>query len=88
MDSQSGPPPEGQGLVSAGGWLGFLLCAQGTAFRVLPRPFLFLGGEVYLRIGWDVHPRGIPIRMASALPLSPSLVPPGPAGSLGLCSGD
>ena len=75
-----------RGWWSANEWLGFLSCAQGTGPGLLAKPFLFSGGKVYLRIGWEIHPKGIPVPVDSVL-LLPPLRLPGPTGSPGCCLG-
>lgn len=56
---RAGLLPRVKGQWSASGWLCFLPCAQGTALGGLARPFLFSGGKVYFRIGWEIHPKWI-----------------------------
>lgn len=83
-NSQSGPPPEGQGPVVSRWVTGTPALFQGTAPGVLARPFLFSGGKTHRRTGWEIHPSGFQLIQVLTSPCShlwAGLAELGPQGS-------
>lgn len=83
-NSQSGPCPEGQGLVVSR-WVTVVPALfRGTAPGVLARPFLFSGGKTHCRTGWEIYPSGfqlIQVLMSPCSHLWAGLAELGPQGS-------